>query len=41
MDSTNLQSQTPVVRRPHRKSGVVVPHKPKWHQRLAQRWFTL
>lgn len=35
MDSTNLKSQTPVVRRPHRKSGVVVPHEARWHQRLA------
>jgi lysophospholipid acyltransferase (LPLAT)-like uncharacterized protein len=27
--------QPPPARRPSRKSGVVIPHAPKWHQRLA------
>jgi lysophospholipid acyltransferase (LPLAT)-like uncharacterized protein len=30
-----LQNQTPLPAAPKRKSGVVVPHAPKWHQRLA------
>jgi lysophospholipid acyltransferase (LPLAT)-like uncharacterized protein len=28
-------SLAPVSKRPARKSGVVIPHKPKWHGRLA------
>ena len=30
-----IPSQPPAAGRPPRKSGVVVPHAPKWHQRLA------
>ena len=29
------QTSKPLPTAPKRKSGVVVPHKPKWHQRLA------
>jgi lysophospholipid acyltransferase (LPLAT)-like uncharacterized protein len=29
------QNPKPLPAAPKRKSGVVVPHKPKWHQRLA------
>ena len=35
MDATNLQPPAPVTRRRRRKSGVVVPNSPKWHQRLG------
>jgi len=35
MAGENPTSQTPGARRPPRKSGVVVPHQAKWHQRLA------
>ena len=30
-----VQSPTPLPAVPKRKSGVVIPHAPKWHQRLA------
>jgi lysophospholipid acyltransferase (LPLAT)-like uncharacterized protein len=30
-----FQNPTPLSAAPKRKSGVVVPHAPKWHQRLA------
>ena len=35
MSNVPSQSQTPNTRRPARKSGVVIPHAPKWHQRLG------
>jgi len=37
MDAVNPQSPAPVVRRPRRKSGVIIPNSPKWHQRLGAR----
>ena len=30
-----VQNPTPLPAAPKRKSGVVIPHAPKWHQRLA------
>ena len=35
MSTTHPKSRTPAPRRQPRKSGVVVPHAPKWHQRLG------
>ncbi len=35
MPKADLQSQASHARPPRRKSGVVIPHPPKWHQRLA------
>lgn len=35
MPKADLQSQASHARTPRRKSGVVIPHAPKWHQRLA------
>ena len=35
MDAGNPQSPAPVTRRQRRKSGVIVPNSPKWHQRLG------
>ena len=35
MDATNPQSAAPGTRRHRRKSGVIVPNPPKWHQRLG------
>ena len=32
---STTSSQTPGTQRPPRKSGVVIPHAPKWHQRWA------
>ncbi len=35
MVAANPQSPTPMPHRQRRKSGVIVPNSPKWHQRLA------
>ncbi len=35
MAGESLKTQPPDVRRQRRKSGVIVPNSPKWHQRFA------
>jgi hypothetical protein len=35
MDAANPQPTAPATRRHRRKSGVIVPNSPKWHQRLG------
>ena len=35
MDAVNSQPPAPVTRRQRRKSGVIVPNSPEWHQRLG------
>jgi len=35
MDAANPQPPAPVTRRQRRKSGVIVPNSPRWHQRLG------
>jgi len=35
MDAVNSQPPAPLTRRQRRKSGVIVPNSPKWHQRLV------
>jgi len=35
MGAENPQPPVPVTRRQRRKSGVIVPNSPKWHQRLG------
>jgi len=35
MDATNPQPTAPRTRRHRRKSGVIVPNSPKWHQHLG------
>src|SRR5690348_13099539 len=35
MDAANPQSPAPMTRRQRRKSGVIIPNSPKWHQRLG------
>jgi lysophospholipid acyltransferase (LPLAT)-like uncharacterized protein len=35
MDAVNPRPPAPAARRPRRKSGVIVPNSPKWHQRLS------
>jgi len=35
MGAANPQPQVPATRHPRRKSGVIVPNSPKWHQRLG------
>jgi lysophospholipid acyltransferase (LPLAT)-like uncharacterized protein len=32
---SEVQNPTPLPAAPKRKSGVIIPHAPKWHQRLA------
>jgi hypothetical protein len=39
MSAENPQPPASAVRRQHRKSGVIVPNLPKWHQRLGA-WIT-
>jgi len=35
MGAENPQLPTPATRRQHRKSNVIIPNSPKWHQRLG------
>src|SRR5579859_7218230 len=35
MEAANPQSPVPMARRQRRKSGVIVPNSPEWHQRLG------
>jgi hypothetical protein len=35
MDAANSQPSAPATHRQRRKSGVIVPNSPKWHQRLG------
>ena len=35
MSAADSQPASPAAHRPPRKSGVVIPHAPKWHQRLG------